>query len=713
MTPPHGVGNRLRCEAEALSPLRMGRGSVLVALSLLIRTTCTEHGPRDVPSSGTRIAVTTLIKVNTALRILHLEDDPDFCDLLHSLLEREGVNAEFVVVSTRAEFEAALGTPSFDIVLADYLLPDYSGLEALQAFRQQCQDTPFLLISGTIGEEAAIESLRSGATDYVLKQWPDRLVPALLRVVQEATERKQRRQAETELLRREKYFRALTENTLDILTILNQEGVYLYNSPSVQRVLGYEPQELLGRSAFPLVHPEDLSRVQQAFAEAIQHPERTVRVEFRFRHQDGSWLYLEAVGQSHLKDPEIGGVVVNSRDSTDRNLAQAGLRKLEDQLRQSQKMEAIGQLAGGVAHDFNNILTVIHGHASLLLKGSALSGTATRSAQQIVQAAERAASLTRQLLTFSRRQLIQPRRLDLNELVSNMSNMLGRVLGEQIALQVNYLPSPAIIEADASMVEQVLLNLAINSRDAMSEGGSLSIGISRVQIDEDQCLNRSEMQPGQFICLSVADRGCGIAPEDLPRIFEPFFTTKEIGKGTGLGLATVYGIVKQHQGWIEVDSQLHQGATFRVFLRCLEQDPGRQFHGSTGPGVQGGSETILVVEDEAPVRQLVCELLTSFGYRVIEAESGVKALDLWHSCRDKVDLMLTDLVMPDRVNGRQLAERLWADRPGLKVIFTSGYSAEVVGKDFVLQPGINYLQKPYPPDLLASRVRECLDCAGN
>ena len=259
--------------------------------------------------------------MNGQLRILHLEDDPDFSYLLRSLLEKDGVSAEMVLVSTRAEFEAALKSEVFDIVLADYLLPSYTGLDALQFFRKQCRETPFLLISGTIGEEAAIESLRSGATDYVLKQWPDRLVPALRRAVQEATERKQRRQAETELHRREKYFRALTENTLDILTILTGEGIYLYNSPSIKRVLGYEPSELAGHSAFPLVHPDDLKQAEEAFSRAIEHPDRTVVLEFRFRHQDGSWRYLESIGQSHLGDPEIAGVVLNSRDVSDRKIA--------------------------------------------------------------------------------------------------------------------------------------------------------------------------------------------------------------------------------------------------------------------------------------------------------------------------------------------------------------------------------------------------------
>ncbi len=366
-----------------------------------------------------------ITRVSTPLHILHLEDDPDFSELLGSLLEKEGIDAELSVVSTREAYESALAAQKFDVVLADYLLPGYTGLEALQYFRQQCRETPFLLISGTIGEQAAIDSLRAGATaDYVLKHWLDRLIPALRRAVQEANERRQRKQAETELHRREKYFRALTENTLDILTILDRDGLYLYNSPSLKRVLGYEPKELAGRNAFRFIHPDDHPKAQAAFRESMEHPDRTVRHEFRFLHQDGTWRHLEAVGQSHLEDPEIAGVVINSRDISDRKTAEAGFRDLEEQLRQSQKMEAIGRLAGGVAHDFNNILTVIHGHASLLLQNAKLNGSAARSARQITEAADRAAGLTRQLLTFSRRQVMQPRRLNLNELVNNMTNSL-------------------------------------------------------------------------------------------------------------------------------------------------------------------------------------------------------------------------------------------------------------------------------------------------
>ncbi len=1051
------------------------------------------------------------------LRILHLEDDPDYAELVRAMLENGGFEANLLWVSSRAEFMTALREP-FDLILSDYHLPNFTGLAALHLAREKAPDTPFILVSGTAGEQAAIECLKCGATDYVLKQWPDRLVPAMERAVREAAEHRTRLAAEQELARRECYFRALTENTLDVLTILDIQGVITYCSASTLRVLGHEPREFCGRNVFEFLHPADLPRVREAFEHGLHHPSETVTVEFRFRHGNGVWRRLESVAQNLLNDATIGGVVVNSRDVTERKRAETraavlarlgrdlnsatsreaaahiikdsadtlfgwdafalllhneatqqtdsvlvvdtidgqrkelprscesgqpsplvqriithgaelilrekpdtllpdadpfgdkarpsaslmfvpirdgnrvigvlsiqsytllaytnedletlqvladhcggaveriwaeqtlretqdrlsglfenspdaifvedlsgrvldvnpaacrlhgrtreellghhvcdlsppelhetvlanlsrlshgdlqqiegvsltadgrhipveirtsridyagqpalllhvrdlterkhaesalrdsellfssvwensvdgmrltdengiiaavneafcglvGLRRdqlegqpytviyaesedreqllekyrqrfrdrvierqiqrrltlhngltvdledtnsfvempgrtplllglfrdltlqkrLEDQLRQSQKMDAIGQLAGGVAHDFNNILTIIQGHASLLLAANNLAGPAWRSAQQIGQAAERAAGLTRQLLTFSRRQVMQPRRLDLNEVVSNLTKMLGRILGEDIALRLNYWPQPPLVMADASMVEQVLLNLVVNSRDAMPKGGQLNLRLSIVDVDAKHLEQHPEAHLGQFVCLEATDTGCGIKRENMRRVFEPFFTTKEVGKGTGLGLATVYGVVKQHQGWIEVESTVGRGTSFRVYFPRHCEAGATVEPKSNEPTIRGGSETILVVEDEHNVRELVCAILEGHGYKVIQAASGPKAVEVWSKERAAVDLLLTDLVMPDHMNGRELAERLWQDEPRLPVIFTSGYSADVVGKDFVLRHGLNYLQKPYHPQKLAITIREVLD----
>jgi two-component system cell cycle sensor histidine kinase/response regulator CckA len=421
--------------------------------------------------------------------------------------------------------------------------------------------------------------------------------------------------------------------------------------------------------------------------------------ESKLRHQ--TIIENRTISWSFFPVPAVGIVHCYAADITDR-------QNLEAQLRQAQKMESVGQLAGGIAHDFNNILTVIQGHTSLLGMTGNLSEDASESTQQIGLAAERAANLTRQLLTFSRRQIIQPKNLDLNEVVNNMTKMLRRLLGEDVILQVNYTAAVPLIHADPGMMEQILMNLSVNARDAMPKGGRLFVDTSLVTIDKTYAENIPEAVPGEYICLAVKDTGKGIPPEILPRIFEPFFTTKDVGKGTGLGLATVYGIVQQHRGWIKVASTVGEGTVFQIFLPTV---PGKLSvqDAQAEPKVRGGKETILVVEDEAPLRVLVRSVLERYGYKVLEAVSGVAALSVWEQNKDKVELLLTDMVMPHGLSGRELATKLVAEKPGLKVIYSSGYSLAVVGSDMVLQEGLNFLQKPYHPRKLAQAVRDCLD----
>ncbi len=386
--------------------------------------------------------------------------------------------------------------------------------------------------------------------------------------------------------------------------------------------------------------------------------------------------------------------------------AESGRQQAEERLRQVQKMEAIGQLAGGIAHDFNNLLTVIQGHCGLLLASvDAADAETTESAKEIQAAAIRAANLTRQLLTFSRRQPMQTKLLDLDDVVLTVSRMLQRLIGEDIVLHTRLLPGGAWVDGDSSMIEQVLVNLAVNARDAMPGGGELWIELDDVSLDETAGRRHPAARPGAFICLSLRDTGRGIAPDDLPHIFEPFFTTKEVGKGTGLGLATVHGIVEQHHGWIEVESLPGQGATFRVHLPRLPQG-GTLADGPRGSSqVFGGNESILVVEDEPAVRALAMKILGAKGYRVQEASSGAAALELYRQQAGKFDLLLTDLIMPGGVSGAQLAAQLRTEQPGLRVIYMSGYRGDLAG----VGAGVNFLQKPFDPAHLAKVVRACLD----
>jgi signal transduction histidine kinase/ActR/RegA family two-component response regulator/HAMP domain-containing protein len=387
---------------------------------------------------------------------------------------------------------------------------------------------------------------------------------------------------------------------------------------------------------------------------------------------------------------------------------------LETQLRQSQKMESIGQLAAGVAHDFNNMLTIIQGHSSSLLSKPALSPEILDSMQAVYFAAERAAALTRQLLMFSRKNVMQLKPLDLRETVGNMSKMLERLLGETIRLE--FLPSAELwlVQGDAGMIEQIVMNLAVNARDAMPRGGSLTIGLETVSIDSAYAEMHPQSWIGDFVRLRVTDTGCGMDDATLTRIFEPFFTTKEVGKGTGLGLATIYGIVKQHDGWIEVTSELGKGSTFEVFFPAGGRIVRTAGDKGNVPGlVAGGNETVLIVEDEPVLRDMARLILEERGYRLLEASSGRDALDVWKRSPAGIDLLLTDIVLPNGISGVDLAGRLLDKQPRLKVVFTSGYTVNEINEKFLLRHNALFLQKPYTHADLAKTIRNCLDQTAN
>jgi len=383
---------------------------------------------------------------------------------------------------------------------------------------------------------------------------------------------------------------------------------------------------------------------------------------------------------------------------------------LEAQFRQSQKMESVGQLAAGVAHDFNNMLTIIQGHSGMLLAKSAQKPELLESSQAIYFAAERAANLTRQLLMFSRKNVMQPKLLDLREVVAHLSKMLQRLLGETIRLEFQPPLEIPLVQADAGMLEQVIMNLAVNARDAMPRGGRLSIATSAAELDSNYVQSHPEARAGSFVCLQVTDTGCGMDAATMARIFEPFFTTKEVGKGTGLGLATVYGIVKQHEGWIEVTSEVGKGTSFSVFLPASTKPVEAKAVEDT-PIVQAprGKETILIVEDESVLRDMAQVILRDCGYEILEAGSGREALNVWERHRDRIDLVLTDMVMPEGISGMDLAQRLLEAKPRLKIIFASGYSMDDIDLGFVRKGRAAFLQKPYTHITLAKAVRDCLD----
>jgi nitrogen fixation negative regulator NifL len=519
-------------------------------------------------------------------------------------------------------------------------------------------------------------------------------------IKQDVTERRRAQEAQRES---EENYRALVELSPDAI-FLHCEAKFVYANPAALKLLGADqPEQLLERSVFDIVPPEH----QDAIRQRIQHAaegDLTPPLDQWIIRLDGTAVEVEGTSLPFMfkGKPAVQSVM---RGITER-------KQLEQQLRQAQKMEAVGQLAGGVAHDFNNMLAVIRGNAELLLMDANEYTPRTKDClKQISAASERAANLTRQLLAFSRKQVMQSRPLNLNEVIADLTKMLKRVIGEHIDLQCCYGAQLTFVQADAGMIEQVLLNLAINARDAMPRGGQLLISSEAVCFDGGQPLTHPEARAGQFVCLTVKDAGTGIAPEHLPRIFEPFFTTKEIGKGTGLGLATVYGIVQQHQGWIEVFSQPGAGTTFKIFLPAIPPPAGASAAPQADGDLPGGSETILLVEDEYAVRMITRRMLESHGYKVYEATTAMEGLGVWRNQAEEIGLLLTDIVMPQGITGRDLAEQLRASRPRLKVILMSGYSADVVGKDteFFRRTKTYFIQKPCSARVLLETVRACLD----
>lgn len=497
-----------------------------------------------------------------------------------------------------------------------------------------------------------------------------------------------------------------SENQYRLLFESNPEPIFTYDDTTLAfvsvneaavRHYGYSKEEFLTLTLRDLARPEDLPAFLDKLAQ--DGPGAGNSGVWRHRTKNSKFIEME-ITSHHIQAQKIFlslAIDVSERLS------------LEAQLRQSQKMESIGQLAGGIAHDFNNLLTVVNGHASLLQAGEKLTLRGVDSLKEIIEAGKRASALTRQLMTFSRKQEFHPQVVDLKEVVSQIIRMLRRILGEDVALHVDFSPELPSIVADLGMIEQVLLNLAVNSRDAMPRGGRLTIQTSAVVIDSTAAQQNPEAAPGRFVCLSFSDTGCGIAPEHLGRIFEPFFTTKQLDRGTGLGLATVYGIVKQHQGWITVQSKLGQGTTFQIYLPASNARGGALQMTPTEQKVIGGNETLLVVEDEEPLLKLMQHILESHGYKVLGCSNGRQALGLWREHAKEIDLLLTDLILPDGMAGTKLAQVLQKVEPRLKVLYTSGYNAERLAKEFPPGTHVNLVQKPFHARRLAEMVFDTLN----
>lgn len=502
------------------------------------------------------------------------------------------------------------------------------------------------------------------------------------------------------LLEREEVFRLITENAADMIAVVDSDGRRLYNSPAYNRILGYSPEELQHTSAFEQLHPDDRQMVTEAAATA-RIGEVGRQIEYRMRHKDGTWRILESTA-SGIRNSEgkIEKLVIVNRDITDR-------KRLEEQFRQSQKMEAIGRLSGGIAHDFNNLLGVIIGYGEILQENIEANDPNRGCIDEVLRAGQRAASLTRQLLAFSRQQVLEPTILDLNNVVVDMEKMLRRLIGEDIELTTVLNRELGKVKADHGQIEQVVLNLAVNARDAMPNGGKFTIQTDNVTMEEVDTRRYSyPFKPGRYVLLTVSDTGIGMDLVTRARIFEPFFTTKEKGKGTGLGLATVYGVVKQSDGYIEVHTEVNAGTIFKIYLPLVEAEISSLPVQSGAFESLHGNETILLVEDEAMLCILTRNILERYGYTVFEARNAKEACEIAHRNPRAIHLLLTDVVMPG-MNGRDLAEFLVTGRPELRVLYMSGYTGQGIGQG-VLPLGCHFLAKPFSRGVLAKKVREAL-----
>ena len=761
----------------------------------------------------------------TPLRLLIVEDNLSDAELMLHTLRR----ADFEPIAKRVDTEQGYrnqlqSVP--EIILADFSMPSFDALRALEIMQECKLDIPFILVSGSIGEERAVQVIQLGATDYVLKDRIDRLGPAVSRALTEAKERQKRRQAEDSLRESEKRFRRLFESAKDGILILDAEtGMIADVNPFLVELLGYSRETFLGKRVWELGFFKDLFANQIKFIE-LQHKGyvryenlaletrdgRRVEVEFvsnvysvehqkiiqcnirditerkraeatvresneRFRQIAASihevfWIttpdfsqtiyvspsyetiwgrkcqdlynspqdWMESIhkeDQMRVKDAtskildeiydveyriiQPGGAVrwirargAPVRDAAGRVFRIAGVaediterRQLERQLQVAQKLEALGLLAGGVAHDFNNLLTIISGYSQLILMKIPTDDPLHKSITAISDAGGRAASLTRQMLAFSRQTVVEPQILEINVAVKETGKMLHRLIGEDIILTMVLEPKIKRVKIDPGQLNQILMNLSLNARDAMPQGGKLTIESRNIELDDAYARTHPEVHPGSYVMVAVSDSGSGMPLDVQARIFEPFFTTKGVGKGTGLGLAVVHGIVKQSGGHIAVYSELNIGTTFKVYLPAVEEKASKLDAPNSDVDLSG-TETILLVEDEDSVRTLAALILQGKGYKILNARNGKEALKVLEQNPETIDLLATDVIMPE-MNGRELAELLGKQFPKLKVMYMSGYTDDAVVRHGILHAEVAFLQKPYTPIALLMKIRQVLD----
>lgn len=607
-----------------------------------------------------------------SIHILHLEDNDHDAELTAYHLLKQNLDCQITRVATKEEFLHALKTGQFDIIISDYSLPKWNGLEGLKIAREKYPDIPFVFYSRSIGVEHAIKALKHGATDYVLKDRMVRLSQSIRRALKETKERSLRIKAEEDLRKSQERYRLVVELSPDMIFV-ESSGRIAFMNPAGLRLLGASlPAEVLGKRVSEIIIDAEKGALLNFF-NALLRGERLPPQELRMRRLDGTVVDVELT-LALLQTSGSRGMLGIARNITDR-------KHMEEELRHSQKMEAVGQLAGGLAHDFNNTMMAIFGYAELLQSKLPAGDENLKYVQCLLEAADKSAALTRQLLAFSRKQVLDLRLMNLNSVIEGLVNIIRMLLGKQIKVEFKLRKNLPMVKADAGRIEQILMNLVVNAKDAMADGGTLEISTTPIDIGS-----------GSFVRLAVEDTGMGMTDDVKARCFEPFFTTKEEGKGTGLGLSNVYAIVKQMNANIGIDTVPNSGCTFNIDFPIEEEEKARKEITAEMKPVLMSGRTILLVEENEVVLQALSIAFRNLGGRLITANDGIEALELDKS-ENEIDLLITDVMMP-RMSGFQLAEQLRTRRRDLKVIFVSGYAEDDFKRSMANDPKSVFVSKP-------------------
>jgi two-component system, cell cycle sensor histidine kinase and response regulator CckA len=634
----------------------------------------------------------------THLKVLVVEDSRDDAELLLHALKQAGYTPTCALVQNAQGMRAQLRKEDWDLVISDYVIPGFGGMAALKVLRDSGLDIPFIIVSGKIGEDVAVEALHSGASDYLLKDRLTRLGPAIDRVLKEASQKRKRAQAEQALRESEERYRRLVESCPDAMFIASEEKVVFANPAAVALLGAQSPVDLIGKSLLDFVDRNFRDLVEEHLRQALEGLDGPL-LEQKMVRPDGSGVLVEAIARriQYHGDP---AVQVICRDISSR-------KHLEQQLLNANKMEAIARLAGGVANDFNNLLTVITGYTGLIRSGLEPNHPLQKDLQQVIQSTERAIGLTNQLLAISRKDVAAPEALNLNGVIDQLMPLLRRLLGESIEPSADLSELPCSVRADRGQLETLIINLAVHARDSMLHGGRFEIKTEPIRLNKP-LHNNVHLRAGEYVLLTLADTGLGLSPEYQEHLFEPFFGSSQPGKNTGLGLATVYAIVKQHGGQISCTSEVGKGSTFRIFLPACKMAAPPAIPAPRAPVPSSEPAVILLAEDEEILREFANLILRKHGFHVLTARDGLEALKVAEQYNGPLDVLFTDVVMP-RMGGAELFRRFTAQRPNTPVIFTSGYPRSIlVESGLEDNDSYQFLQKPYTTQTLLEKIRSVI-----